>query len=217
MARIEAKIDDRDVRKKLKQLRELVTPEALKTPLERAALFMLRRTDLRFRAQTGPDGQAWKPLAPATIRRRRKKGIGAKILQDTGRLRMSVSPKRGEGSILRHVPYGVLVGTNLKYANAHQFGHTYEVEARTGQVGLRARKNGTLITRWRKKQADGTWKTRGGARFGRDGRHKYLSMRQFTVAAHTRVLPARPYLGINQDDKQGINRIFIAWSNEKLK
>jgi len=32
-------------------------------------------------------GRGWKALAPATIAQRRKKGAGAKILQDTGQLR----------------------------------------------------------------------------------------------------------------------------------
>lgn len=68
-----------------------------------------------FSKEQGPEGK-WAPLKPSTIARRRKKGGGAKILQDTGRLRGSImpqvtSPTRAE-----------IVSTNVVYAPYHQFG-----------------------------------------------------------------------------------------------
>lgn len=69
-------------------------------------------------AQSGP---GWVPLSKRTLRRRRKKGKGAKPLLDTGRLRASVVAE-GSGSIKEITKIGFRLGTNLKYAATHQFG-----------------------------------------------------------------------------------------------
>lgn len=64
-----------------------------------------------FSRSEGPYGP-WRPLAPATIRRRR--GGSDKPLLDTGRLRNSITHEANSLS--------VLVGTNVEYAAFHQFG-----------------------------------------------------------------------------------------------
>lgn len=70
----------------------------------------------RFDKEQTPDGEKWKPLAPSTIKarkKRHKKGI-MKILQDTGELRRSIKYEAEDDC--------VKVGSNLKYARTHQFG-----------------------------------------------------------------------------------------------
>lgn len=58
--------------------------------------------------------QPWAPLKPATLRRRRKGGAGAQILQDRGILR---------GSFVKKVRTNfVFVGSTLKYAATHEYG-----------------------------------------------------------------------------------------------
>jgi len=58
----------------------------------------------------------WKPLTPNTKAGRRKEGKGAKILQNTGRLKQSfVSKVMKDGN-------SVSVGTNNKVAKWHEFG-----------------------------------------------------------------------------------------------
>ena len=70
----------------------------------------------RFNKEQSPEGQKWKPLADATIRRRKKrhKRGQMKILHDTGELRRSMAYEAGNNS--------VKVGSVLKYAQTHQFG-----------------------------------------------------------------------------------------------
>ena len=70
----------------------------------------------RFNKEQSPEGQKWKPLSPATIRRRKKhhKKGSMKILQDTGELRHSIAYEAGNNS--------VRIGSKLKYARTHQFG-----------------------------------------------------------------------------------------------
>ena len=77
---------------------------------------LVAATDLAFRSQKDPWGQAWKPLAASTLRGRRKgKGSGSdKILRDTGRLSNSITYRAERAS--------VQVGTNVIYAAIHQFG-----------------------------------------------------------------------------------------------
>ena len=48
---------------------------------------------LGFRNEVEPNGEAWKPLSIATIKARRRRGVGAKILQDTGNLKRSLNKR----------------------------------------------------------------------------------------------------------------------------
>ena len=79
---------------------------------------LVTETDLAFRAQADPWGNAWAKLSEVTLQRRRKgKGTGSnKILRDTGRLANSINYRADATS--------VSVGTNVVYAAMHQFGGT---------------------------------------------------------------------------------------------
>lgn len=86
----------------------------------------------RFTRQEDPDGKPWKPLEEATIAARRGRG-DARILQDTGILRLSITAKAGVE--LGKSPLSIVFGTLLlgktnpktgqtaaQYAAVHQFG-----------------------------------------------------------------------------------------------
>ncbi len=76
---------------------------------------LVEEVEREFEAERDPYGTPWKPLAPATLERRRKRGAGAKILQDTGVMRRSLNWQlRG-----RHA---VAVGFADKKAAWHQQG-----------------------------------------------------------------------------------------------
>ena len=63
-----------------------------------------------FEAERSPEGEAWEPLKPATVRQR--KGDAHPILQRKGRLKKSIT--------IKMTPDCLFVGTNLAYAWAHQ-------------------------------------------------------------------------------------------------
>ena len=73
----------------------------------------------RFNKEQSPEGTKWKPLAPSTIKHRKKrhKKGNMKILQDTGELRRSIAYEASNDS--------VRIGSKLKYARTHQFGRGY--------------------------------------------------------------------------------------------
>ncbi len=76
-------------------------------------------TRARFRSETDPDGNAWTPLRPATIRARARRGRSQiRILSETGTL----------AGTIRHEVTGnrVEIGASTPYAAIHQFGGTIE-------------------------------------------------------------------------------------------
>ena len=93
----------------------------LKVPLKRCGILMLRSIDKNFRAEGRPT--RWAPLSPMTIAMRRKKGRRAKILQDTG---------MGKGSITYEVISNqkVQIGTRRDYMKIHQEGGSIRIPAR---------------------------------------------------------------------------------------
>lgn len=81
----------------------------------RAGSILQSESSRAFEKQSSPFGSKWKAHSPATTRvKLAQKKLGARILQDTGTLAMSITKKT-------HAK-GVSVGTNLEYAAIHQFG-----------------------------------------------------------------------------------------------
>lgn len=76
----------------------------------------VRMIDRKFQ-RSGP---GWVPLSQRALKRRRQGGAGAKPLLDTGKLRASTTG--GNGGVLVVDSTSFVVGTNLEYASAHQFG-----------------------------------------------------------------------------------------------
>ena len=102
---------------------------------------LLNSTRERFRSQTDPDGNAWKPLSPAyAARKPRNKD---KILTLWGHLR---------GTLVKQVDKDSLrIGTNLIYGATHQFGAAKgsfgTVIARVNEYTRRSRKGATFTVR----------------------------------------------------------------------
>lgn len=108
-------------------------------------------TRARFRSQTGPDGQRWKPSLRAQLN-------GGKTLTKDGHLGDSVGSYVNQKS--------AVWGVNRIYAAIHQFGGTIKAK---GSGGLRFAIPGL------------GWRT-----------------------AKQVEIPARPYLGLSDDDRQDI-------------
>lgn len=125
--------------------------------LDAIGQILVSSTQLRFVDEESPDHVPWQPLSSVTLARRRKKGGGAKILRDTGRLASSITYVAGDGS--------VSVGTNVDYANVHQYGQ------RKGASG-RTKRNSPI-----------PWGD----------------------------IPARPFLGINDDDLKSIDELLESY------
>lgn len=100
--------------------------------LQAVGLGLVESTKRRFDQGVAPDGSAWAPHAPSTIRQRIKSGkVPLKILVSDGLLR---------GSIITQVEgQSVRVGSNAvgdqsAYAAIHQFGGSINRPARTGRA-----------------------------------------------------------------------------------
>jgi phage virion morphogenesis protein len=139
---------------------------------------LVASTQRRFERGIRPDGSPWPPSMRALAE-------GGKTLIDTARLMQS----------LTHEPSGsgVMVGTNVLYAAAHQFGADIQQGSRTQTIRFKRHKR--------------TGKLLQGFRRAKDATEE----RQVDVAAHTIHLPARPFLGLDDDDQAEIGRIVEDW------
>lgn len=146
------KVDDADIRGALQRLIALGNNPA--PALQDVAALGESSTRLRFRTETGPDGQRWKPSLRAQI-------SGGRTLTKDGHLSGSVSASSGKD----FAEWGV----NRIYAAIHQFGGV--IRAKGGALKFAIPGGGFAV-----------------------------------VKAVT--MPARPYLGVNDDDKSDILAIF---------
>lgn len=106
---------------------------------------------------------------------------GGKTLIDTGRL---------WNSIVAHVVgNSVEWGSNIIYAAIHQYGGTIEHYARSQKAYRRV--------------ADGVLS----AHFVKASKANFVSWA--TIGAHSTHIPARPYLGVNDDDVALAKKIFV--------
>lgn len=90
----------------------------LKPPLKRCGIVMMRSFAMNFQQEGRPS--KWKPLSPNTVAGRRKGS--SRVLQDTGRLRMSLTARTASGNIYKLTPNSLVMGTNLSIAQYHQYG-----------------------------------------------------------------------------------------------
>lgn len=152
----------------------------LTKPLNDIAEYLHQSTDDRFRQQVAPDGSPWAPLAPSTLARKKSGRIlrEAGTLQDT--LRHSISNNE------------LSFGTDRPYGAIHQFGGKIEQAARSQQVYFRQGKDGTVGSRFVKKNRSNfaQWASRG---------------------AYTASLLARPYLGLSRDDEAEVISIIDSY------
>jgi phage virion morphogenesis protein len=144
-------------------------------------------TRLRFKNQAGPDGQAWKPS-------KRAQKTGGQTLVHKARLLRSIT-HRATGSSAEW-------GSNVVYAGIHQFGGKINKLAFSSWLRLRTGKGGALL-----RQKDHAHL----AVFAK-ATHKNAVTKRFTVGAHAITMPARPYLGVNEQD----GREMLALANDAV-
>lgn len=109
---IRVDINDADARKLLNELRGRMRDM---TPvMDAVGAVYASGAQQRFVDQVDPDGRPWEPLSPVTLAGRRKRGKGAQILRDTGRLMNSISYSTAGNT--------VTVFTNVAYGATHQYG-----------------------------------------------------------------------------------------------
>jgi phage virion morphogenesis protein len=129
---IDIRLREADYRRVIGRLNELSRDLGDLSPVMRdIAGFLHERTLEGFAAESAPDGTPWKPLAPATLREKRKAGYADTILQRTRNLRDSI-----------HSTYdgrSAAVGTNEIYAAIHQFGGEIEQSGRQQVLAFAAR------------------------------------------------------------------------------
>ncbi len=128
-------------------------------PLQRMGQRLVRSTAENFKNEQSPEGEDWKPLAGITkaLRRRGKKDGEPKILQDSNRLRNSVTSQ-----VTMNIDKTSLeFGTNVEYAKTHQFGGPFA-----------------------------------------------------TAYTKTIQVPARPFLGVKEADKEAFKKILKDWYKE---
>lgn len=103
--------DDRDFQRACAQL--IGRGQRLRPLMLDLGEMLLDSTRQRFATKTAPDGSAWKPLKPSTLKR--KKGRGSLLVLD-GYLRDLMRAEADDES--------VEVGSAQVYAALHQFGGT---------------------------------------------------------------------------------------------
>lgn len=110
---------------------------------------------------------------------------GGKTLIDTARLYQSITFNASDD--------GVEVGTNVIYAAIHQFGGDITIPAREQVLNFKQHKR--------------TGKTLPGFRKAKDA----TVSRKVAVGAHVVNMPARPFLGLDDDDDAEMLRIVEDW------
>lgn len=192
---LQVKVDDRELLDAMARLRLSLPLSGDMTPaMQRIGLVLKSAAQLRFRQQQAPDGTPW------------KKGHkeSGRTLTDKGLLRRSLSTVATRSD--------VTVGTNLAYAAIHQFGGEIRpVNSRFLSVPVTdaAREAGspkrfpvdlsvaqTLSGQYVLVTAEGVV--------------QYLLLTKVTM-------PARPFLGVSDDDRRSVLEVTSAYLDETWK
>jgi phage virion morphogenesis protein len=184
---VEIKIDDTRINKALGEL--LAKSKNMRPAMKKVAGIMADAVEENFAQQGRPK---WASLSRSTIKARTKSGTWpGSILQQSGSMAASIQSDTGDDY--------AQVGTNKKYAAIQHFGGTIKMAARTGTVRLRTTAGGAL----ERQKGNSSL-----ARFARinSRAHKRYVERSFTAAAHDVTIPARPFLKIEESDKEEILR-----------
>lgn len=191
-ASIRITVDDAEIAAGLQRLAD--TGADLRPALDAIGAALVTSTQQRFEAQRGPDGEAWAPFAPSTLRRMSDRRKPPQLLRDTTRLYRSIVHQVGDDA--------VEVGTNVVDAGIHQFGGEISMPERQGSATFQTVREGAG------RAADGR-RVGSRLRFARaNTRAKSRHTKTFTVPAHSVRIPARPYLGVSDDDRTEILAIL---------
>ncbi|OXI36910.1 phage virion morphogenesis protein [Burkholderia aenigmatica] len=186
---IEIEIDESRFDAAMARVRALMRDASPITAL--IAESMMGAVEENFAQQGRP---TWLGLSPKTLKRRREEAGTGKILQRSGRLAASVTPK--------HDATSARVGTNVVYAAIHQFGGSIQRHPMSGYVRLRKDRNGALL-----RQADHPHL----AVFAKNG-HKRVKVVKWTrTQGWTIKIPARPFLMLTEADNVEIEMEISAY------
>lgn len=157
-----------------------------KPALIKVGLIMIRSIDKNFRAQGRP--RKWYLLSPMTIGlRRSKQKATIKILQDTGRLKGSITSQAHKDH--------VKVGTSLEKAPLLHFG------GRTEPKTLKIKQHKRKITK----------------AFGKVISPKTITVRAHDMRIGAKQVPARPFVLFQKEDVETINKLFLGHIEEATK
>ncbi|MBF0095530.1 MAG: phage virion morphogenesis protein, partial [Alphaproteobacteria bacterium] len=153
---------------------------------DRIGLELVASTQQRFASGTDLQGRPWAALAPATVKQKLKSGK-TKTLIHTGHLLGSIHFRRAPGDA--RGGGGVDIGSDRPYAAIHQFGGSITHHARSQPVYRRA------------KDVE-----RGDARFVKRSQSDFMTYHE--VGEHSSTIPARPFLGLDDQDHAQVLRVF---------
>ena len=136
-------------------------------------------TKQRIEDEQGPDGQRWPELSPATLLQRSRNGRSkVSMLRETGLLMGSIHSEASET--------GVKVGAVPPYSAIHQFGGKINIPGHERVLHFRKADKGL------------------GRRFAKASKAEQSVT--VSIPARTVTIPARPYLGLsNQDETEILN------------
>lgn len=189
---IRIEVDDAEIAAGLRRLTE--AGQDLGPAMAAIGGALLFSTQRRFETKSGPDGGAWAPFAPSTLKRMPDRRKPPELLRDRGRLYSSLTFAADDGA--------VEVGTNIVYGAIHQFGGDIVMPERQGSATFVAVREGAATAK------DGR-RVGSKLRFARAStRAKSKQTKTFAVPTHTVRIPARPYLGVSEGDKVEILAIL---------
>jgi phage virion morphogenesis protein len=181
---IKVKVEDTGIRPAIEKVRLGLPLGGRMRPLwENIGRVLKTSVQLRFRKQVGPDGMAWKKSW-------RAEHEGGQTLSLSRRLRNSITYEASETS--------VTVGTNVAYAAAHQFGAT--IRAKAGPF--------LSIPVTPQARAAGSPRNFPGLHVVQSLKGQFMLVDEKGVVQYLLrkqvVLPARPFLGVNEADEKEI-------------
>ncbi|MDR5655523.1 phage virion morphogenesis protein, partial [Ruixingdingia sedimenti] len=145
---------------------------------------MLSSTKDRFATETDPDGRAWKPLRPATIKARQRKGqLPLTILRSNSKGKIGSSLAGSINYIATEDE--VRIGSPVAHAAIHQLGGTIQRQARKAKI-YRVKDDAGQI----------------GRRFVKKSAANHVT--DVDIPAHSITIPARPFLGLTAADEAAI-------------
>ena len=169
------------------RLREFVASEGDTTPLMgRLGEYFVDSTQERFKTQTAPDGNAWKPLSPGY--KKKKKKNQDLILTLNGYLRKYIAHQVLSAN-------EVAWGSNRIYAAIQQWGGKIDQAAQSRRMRFHSVNGKTLFA---------------------GKQHQNASERWVERSAYQVEMPARPYLGVSADDNTEALAIVQDWLHRKL-
>lgn len=177
MARIAIEIDDREVRRGLRNLAD--AGEDLSPAMRVVSELLLSIAEESFEREASPEGEPWTPLAAGTRRQRRKEGKDGPILQRDRHLRRSLDSAYDRTS--------AVAGTNLAYAAIHQFGGRVEQSSRNQVLAFAARGGRFTSRRAASRRTSGA-----------------VRVAFATIGDRTIEIPARPFLGVGPSHEEQI-------------